>query len=338
MSFNTEYKILNQQVFSLGSFEICPIRYQDRFDIMKWRNEQIYHLRQNKPLTENDQNNYFETVVSKLFTQDNPSQILFSFLKNGVLIGYGGLVHINWINHNAEISFVLNTKFKDEEFDFHWSTYLKLIEKCAFEDLELHKIYTYAFDVRPHLYAILEKNEFRREATLKDHCFFEGNYLDVIIHEKTNKIICREATISDCNIYYKWVNNIDVRQNSFASEHIGIETHANWFINSLKDKSTIMYVFEYEGKEMGQVRFNLEKNIATIDVSIDSKFRGKSLASKILKIAMLRQLKTNNSIVFKAQVKSKNIKSIKSFKSVGFTIEHEDHLNEKEYLTLRYGQ
>lgn len=338
MCFNTEYKVLNQQVYRADSFEICPIRYEDRLAIMKWRNEQIYHLRQDKPLTEAAQDNYFNTVVASLFTEEKPSQILFSYLHNGICIGYGGLVHINWIDHNAEISFVLNTKFKDEDFDFHWSTYLKLIEKCAFEDLALHKIYTYAFDVRPHLYAIFEKNEFIREATLKDHCFFEGNYIDVIIYEKINKIICREATINDCNLYFKWVNNIDVRENSFASEQISLETHKNWFNKSLQDNSTIMYVFEYEGKDMGQVRFNLENNIATVDVSIECKFRGESLSSKILKIAMLRLLKTNNSIVFKAQVKSKNIKSIKSFKSVGFSIEHERHLNEKEYLTLKYGQ
>ena len=38
-----------------GQYKIVPIRYEDRFDIMKWRNEQMYHLRQSKPLTEEDQ-------------------------------------------------------------------------------------------------------------------------------------------------------------------------------------------------------------------------------------------------------------------------------------------
>lgn len=45
---------------------------------MKWRNEQIYHLRQAKPLTKEDQNAYFENVVAKLFEDDHPNQILFS--------------------------------------------------------------------------------------------------------------------------------------------------------------------------------------------------------------------------------------------------------------------
>ena len=62
---------------------------------MKWRNEQIYHLRQAKPLTAEDQKNYFSNVVSKLYDQEKPAQILFSFLKDGKCIGYGGLVGYN---------------------------------------------------------------------------------------------------------------------------------------------------------------------------------------------------------------------------------------------------
>lgn len=104
-----DYKVLQQNSFSYGSISIVPIRYEDRFDIMKWLNEQIYHLRQKQPLTVEDQDNYFTNIVSKLFDQDQPNQILFSYLENDTCIGYGGLVHINWIDQNAEISFIMNT-------------------------------------------------------------------------------------------------------------------------------------------------------------------------------------------------------------------------------------
>ena len=40
-----------------------PIRYEDRMDIMEWRNEQIYHLRQKNPLTKVDQESYFKQVI-----------------------------------------------------------------------------------------------------------------------------------------------------------------------------------------------------------------------------------------------------------------------------------
>lgn len=178
----TSYKILQKQIYTFEQYSIVPIRYEDRFDIMKWRNEQIYHLRQNEPLTAEKQNKYFDTVVSKLFDADKPDQILFSYLENDVCIGYGGLVHINWIDNNAEISFVMNTELEKYEFSKHWGIFLSFLKEAAFNELKLHKIYTYAFDLRPHLYIILEENGFIIDSVLKEHCFYNNEYKDVVIH------------------------------------------------------------------------------------------------------------------------------------------------------------
>ena len=182
-----QYACLQQQEYHLGDYSIVPLRYEDRFSIMKWRNEQIYHLRQTKPLTEDDQQRYFDHVVSKLFDNPNPDQILFSYLEKGVCIGYGGLVHINWIDHNAEVSFIMDTKLEKEHFMKHWSNYLTMLKELAFIDVGFHKLYVYAFDLRPHLYTALEANGFVREATLKEHCFYQGTYKDVVIHSIWNK-------------------------------------------------------------------------------------------------------------------------------------------------------
>lgn len=180
------YKCLVKQVFSKDRYAIVPIRMEDRFEIMKWRNEQVYHLRQDKLLTEKDQNLYYDTIVRNLFNEERPNQILFSYLEDDKCIGYGGLVHINWIDKNAEISFIMKTSLEIHYFDMHWTTYLTLIQELAFEELKMHKIFTYAFDLRLHLYPIIEKAGFCKEAVLKQHCLFEGEYKDVIIHSKFN--------------------------------------------------------------------------------------------------------------------------------------------------------
>ncbi|WP_343695603.1 GNAT family N-acetyltransferase [Flavobacterium sp.] len=179
-----KYVCLEKSFFSLDNFKIIPIRYEDRLEIMNWRNEQIYHLRQDKPLTIEDQDHYFDDVIANLFNQERPRQILFSFLENDICIGYGGLVHINWIDKNAEISFVMNTKLQKDNFKKYWSNYLRLIEIVAFNELNLYKIYTYAFDLRPHLYEVIETEGYQKEAVLKNHCFFDGKFIDVVIHSK----------------------------------------------------------------------------------------------------------------------------------------------------------
>jgi hypothetical protein len=188
MQLPTKYNCLIQNEFVAGDYKIVPIRYEDRLDIMQWRNEQMYHLRQDKPLTAVAQDNYFKTVVSELFEKDNPKQILFSFLENNICIGYGGLVHMNWIDKYAEISFIMNTIMERESFKFYWTEFLNLIEEVAFIQLKLHKVFVYAFDLRPNLYDVLKANNYFNDAVLKEHCLFEGNYIDVVIHSKISVI------------------------------------------------------------------------------------------------------------------------------------------------------
>lgn len=188
MKFLNQYRILRNNEFQEGNIKIVPIRYEDRLDIMKWRNAQIFHLRQEKPLTETDQNNYFKNVIFELFTQPQPNQLLFSYLENEVCVGYGGLVHINWKDKNAEISFIINPELEKDHFQRHWRNYLSLIERVAFEELDLHKIYTYAFDLRPHLYKAVEAAGYIKEAELNEHFFQNNAYKSVVIHSKWNQV------------------------------------------------------------------------------------------------------------------------------------------------------
>ena len=182
------YKVLNQQIFKSGVFSIFPIRYEDRINIMNWRNEQMYHLRQNSKLSEEDQDYYFHKVVHPLFSKEKPKQLLYSYLKNEKLIGYGGLVHINWVERKAEVSFIMKTSLERDEFDLHWSSYLTMIKKIAFEELKFKNIYTYAYDLRPFLYPTLEKNNFKLKIHLKNEIEIDKKKIDVLIHECINPV------------------------------------------------------------------------------------------------------------------------------------------------------
>ena len=81
------YKVLSKQSFVEGDYSLTPLRNEDRYQIMDWRNEQIFHLRQLELLTKEKQDFYFTNVIDKLFDQDLPKQILFSFLKDNECIG-----------------------------------------------------------------------------------------------------------------------------------------------------------------------------------------------------------------------------------------------------------
>jgi len=179
-----QYKILKRDKIQFGDYALVPIRQRDKYKIMKWRNEQVYHLRQKGKLTKKTQEEYFSTVVKDLFKIEKPNQLLFSYLKNEECIGYGGLVHIDWNNLNAEISFIMETTREKDEFHMHWSNYLKLLEEIAFKDLNFKKIFTFAYDLRPHLFETIEKCGYRLEGVLKKHYLLDDEFYDVKIHSK----------------------------------------------------------------------------------------------------------------------------------------------------------
>ena len=47
MVFPKSYRSLSKQIYKNNLYEIHPIKYGQRYDIMRWRNDQIIHLRQN---------------------------------------------------------------------------------------------------------------------------------------------------------------------------------------------------------------------------------------------------------------------------------------------------
>lgn len=318
-----EYKVLSNQVFSSGVYSLVPIRDEDRYDIMKWRNEQIYHLRQNKPLTKEDQDNYFQNVVANLFHQEQPNQILFSFLKENKCIGYGGLVHINWIDQNAEISFIMDTTLEKEHFTFYWQTYLELIEKVAFDELHLHKIYTYAFDLRPHLYEDLLACGFQEQGRLKEHCLFNNKAIDVLIHGKinTNKTLS-EATPNDLELTYKWASDERIRKFSFNTKPISYEEHRNWFLKKLSEHNSKYWLLMYGAQKVGSIRvdFKNEKKEGVISYLIDPCFQGMGLGKELLILVEKEVMKqTNmNQIILKGTVFNVNLPSLNIFKSLGY--------------------
>ncbi|MBS1534933.1 MAG: GNAT family N-acetyltransferase [Bacteroidetes bacterium] len=319
-----QYQCLNQRVFASRAFHIEPIRDQDQHSIMNIRNEQLYHLRQAEPLTPEKQANYFATVVAGLFKQEKPSQLLFSFFENDEFIGYGGLVHMNWIDLNAEISFVMRTELEQEHFAYYWQNYLQLIEQVAFEGLNFHKIFTYAFDLRPHLYSVLESCGFKKEARLPEHCQFENKFYDVVYHAKINRRLSfRKADETDMQRYFDWANDVSVREHSYQSEAISFETHQWWFSNKIKDDSCMMLVFENHIKQaVGQVRIqNNSEQQAIIGISIDKHHRGKGYASSMIAQASDFFLKQNPTAVINAFVKLTNPASAQAFLKAGYRLD-----------------
>jgi len=179
-----KYKFLKKSSYEYKNYQIIPIRYSDMIKIKDWRNEQITILRQKQPLSDTNQLQYYEDTIKKSFTVIEPEQILFSFLLNGICIGYGGLVHIDWKNKKTELSFLNETKRSIDEKIFRedFNIFLRLIFEITFSELAFEKIVTEVYDIRENLIKILEDNGFVFAKKLDNHVIINDIPHDSLLH------------------------------------------------------------------------------------------------------------------------------------------------------------
>ena len=135
------------------------------------------------------------------------------------------------------------------------------------------------------------------------------------------QFLLREVLIKDEKLILKWANDPVVRKGSFNHSVITENEHHNWFINKLKDKNVLMWIFEVNQKPSGLVRFekNSEKE-AVISYQLTKSARGKKLAAEMLKLSIKKIKKIWGNIKILAFTLPQNLASIKSLEKAGFKI------------------
>lgn len=178
------YRCLSRQEFRQGDRRLVPWREQDIESVRRWRNEQIDVLRQKQPLTEAQQSAYYRGTISPTFQEATPKQVLFSYLEGERLIGYGGLVHIDWEVRRGEVSFLVETSRAADPVRYtdDFRRYFGLLARAAFEDLGFRRLTSETFDIRPLHVEVLESLGFRREGRLRKQVMVNGSPVDSLLH------------------------------------------------------------------------------------------------------------------------------------------------------------
>lgn len=179
----SHYNVLGKDPICLHEYSISSIKMDDAEPIRIWRNEQMSALRQNQPLTKTQQTNYFQKLIDNDFGMIQPEQILVRFCHEKKLIGYGGLVHIDWINLRSEISFLLETNYTQDHDNYSYllRVFFDLIKKVAFEKLGFHKLTTEAYSHRGYHVSAIESAGFKRDGVLREHTIIEGEWTDAVL-------------------------------------------------------------------------------------------------------------------------------------------------------------
>lgn len=180
----SRYVVMPRPHLSDGEIEVRAVQPADIEAIRQWRNAQMDVLRQTAPIAPEEQECYFASHVWPEMTRTEPAQILLAIEHGGVLIGYGGLVHISWPNRRAEISFLLAPVLENnvEAREAIFAGFLDLVQELAFADLGLRRIFTETFAHRSRHISTLEASGFMREGCLREHVLIDGIPANSIIH------------------------------------------------------------------------------------------------------------------------------------------------------------
>lgn len=200
------WTLRNQQPILLEppNMSLEPLQEEHMQHIRQWRNEQIAILRQQLPLSEEDQKRYWKDTILPTTKQDNPSLILFAIIDRSgqqinqqTLIGYTGLTHIDWSNKRAEISFLLDTTISEETdlFQSLFFSCLKALTTLSFEKLHLEKIIAEVFAFRKEVIRCLKMASFEHDGTLRRHVHKKGKIYDSLLFSKQKKQLYDRAIL-----------------------------------------------------------------------------------------------------------------------------------------------
>jgi len=146
---------------------------------------------------------------------------------------------------------------------------------------------------------------------------------------KEYKINLRKVKSQDLKEVFDLSNQDYVRRYSINKDKIEWVDHVKWFNSVLKDKNTVFYVVTDKSESfLGQIRYKITQNSATISISLSEKLKGKGLSKEILSKSIKKIFEEEQSVKdIIAFVSEDNIASKKIFEGLNFKrLKYEDSM------------
>lgn len=144
--------------------------------------------------------------------------------------------------------------------------------------------------------------------------------------------VIRKAGSEDLLKTFEWVNDPELRRQSFNTELVSLDDHTKWFVRKLQDSSTYIYIFVYKGVPVAQIRFDVGDE-AVISYSIDRSYRGRGWGELVLRLGIETfQQERSVPVRIVGFVKNDNEGSNRIFENLGFILKsNEVHPGSRKY-------
>jgi UDP-2,4-diacetamido-2,4,6-trideoxy-beta-L-altropyranose hydrolase len=183
---------------------------------------------------------------------------------------------------------------------------------------------------------LIEKEKKRSQMTKLSQQLVDGDGSDrVLMPLEGKKLRIRQVRCGDRKLLWDWANEQTVREVSFSSENIPWEYHVKWFDSLLKNSNCIMYIgINQEDRSVGQIRYNIEGEDATISINIAKEFRALGYGSNLIVIGSEKIFKVTCIKKIHAYIKPSNYASIRAFTNAGFVLKSKTEVKQQPAIHL----
>lgn len=141
---------------------------EDAEQIRKWRNQELDSLRTPYPLTEDQQLDWYESVVN-----NRNANARWWAVYDGTLLGYAGIQHIDWINSHGEISLLIAPQQQGKGYGREAAA---MVLKEAFHKLNLNMVWGESYPKSARFWEWVSVRWRGKHVMLPDRLFQNGQY------------------------------------------------------------------------------------------------------------------------------------------------------------------
>lgn len=147
-------------------------------------------------------------------------------------------------------------------------------------------------------------------------------------------IFLRKTKESDIESIYNNIHLNYIKKYYISTERQQWENHKRWYKFLIKSAAYLLYTVTNEDEEfLGYIKFELDGEIAIINIYLIEKIRQKNYSFDIIKMSLENLLKERKEIsIVLAYILEENIASIKTFKKNGFVFDSIDEYKGVEHM------
>jgi UDP-2,4-diacetamido-2,4,6-trideoxy-beta-L-altropyranose hydrolase len=142
----------------------------------------------------------------------------------------------------------------------------------------------------------------------------------VLSHLRAAHLHLRRVGTADCRQIWEWSNDAKTRAVSFSQDAISWDDHVKWFSARISSPDCYFYsAADRNENPVGQIRFDVNADEATLSVSLAKEFRGHGYGSALIVKGAQRCFRDSCVNLIRAYVKPTNEKGIRAFERTDFS-------------------